>query len=55
MASFNSLVYCLWAMPGAYLRVEHLEGTSLGQAQPYQQTSWKSVPETNTLAYYENS
>jgi hypothetical protein len=30
LASLSSLVYCLWARPGAYSRVEHLKGVSLG-------------------------
>jgi hypothetical protein len=29
MASFSSLVQCLWVRPGAYPRVEHLTGASL--------------------------
>jgi hypothetical protein len=40
-----SLVYCLWARPGAYPRVEHLKGVSL---------SWKGLQTANTLAYYES-
>jgi hypothetical protein len=38
--------------------VEHLEGSSIGQA-PVLPTnvrlSWKGLPETNALAYYEHS
>jgi hypothetical protein len=30
LASLSSLVNCLWARPGAYLRVEHLKDVSLG-------------------------
>jgi hypothetical protein len=30
LASVSSLVHCLWAKPGAYLRVEHLEVSSIG-------------------------
>ncbi len=32
LASCSSLVYCLWARPGAYPRVEHLKGSSIGKA-----------------------
>jgi len=41
LASLSSLVYCLWARPGAYPRLEHLK--------------WKGLRGMNTLAYYENS
>jgi hypothetical protein len=30
LASLCKLVYCLWERPGAYPRVEHLKGVSLG-------------------------
>jgi hypothetical protein len=30
LASLSSLTYCLYARPGAYTRVEHLKGVSLG-------------------------
>jgi hypothetical protein len=29
LPSLSSLVSCLWASPGAYLRVEHLKGSSI--------------------------
>jgi hypothetical protein len=31
LASLSSLVYFMWARPGAYPRVEHLKDASLGQ------------------------
>ncbi len=34
-ASLSGLVYCLWARPGAYPRVEHL--FHFGRLLPYQQ------------------
>jgi hypothetical protein len=58
LISLSSLVYRLWAMSGAYPRVEHLEGSSIGVGSflYYQQTidyAGKAFRE-NTLAYYEN-
>ncbi len=35
---FNNLFYYLWAKPGAYPIVEHLKGSSVGQAHLFQQT-----------------
>jgi hypothetical protein len=35
---------------GAYPRVEHLKGASLGPANI--RLGWRGLPETNTLAYY---
>ncbi len=32
LARLSSLAYCLWAKPGAYPRVEHLKGSSIGEA-----------------------
>jgi hypothetical protein len=56
LRSLSSLVYCLQAMPGAYPRLEHLEGSPLGQA-PVLPTNirlgWKGMPETNALANYK--
>ncbi len=43
--------------PGAYPRVEHLEGASLGKALALPaniRLGWKDSPRTNILAYYEN-
>ncbi len=58
LPSLSSLVYCLWARPGAYPWVEHLKGSSIGHA-PVLPTNirpgWKGLPGTNTLAYQENS
>ncbi len=54
LVSLSSLVYCLWARPGAYPRVDHLKGVSLGQAAALPVNtilSWKGVQGTNTLAY----
>ncbi len=36
--SLSSLVYCLWARPGAYPIVKHQKGVSLGQALAHVQT-----------------
>jgi hypothetical protein len=44
--------------PGAYPRVEHLKGASLGWAPALLaniRLGWKGFPGTNTLAYYEKS
>jgi hypothetical protein len=38
LASRSSLVYCLLARLGAYPRVEHLKGSSIGQALVYKLT-----------------
>jgi hypothetical protein len=58
LASLSGLVYCLWARPGAYPRVEHLKGVSLWQA-PALLTStilyWKGLPGANTPAFDENA
>ncbi len=53
----SSIVHCLRARPGAYPRVEHLKGASIGQvlALPTNiRLGYKGLPGTNTLAYYEN-
>jgi len=45
-------------MPGAYPEVEHLKGSSLGQALALPTNiilGWKGLPGSNTIAYYENS
>ncbi len=39
LASLSSLVYCLWVSLGAYLRVDHLKGSSLGQASAFLPTN----------------
>ena len=58
MASLSSLVYCLWARPGAYPIVVHLKGSLIGQV-PATQTDirlgCKGLPWTITLTYYEHS
>jgi hypothetical protein len=44
--------------PGAYPRVEHLEGSSLGWAHALPaniRLRWEGLPRTNTLGYFENS
>jgi hypothetical protein len=38
LASIFSLVQCLWIMPGAYPRVEHLKVLHSFRLQPYLQT-----------------
>jgi hypothetical protein len=41
----------------AYLRMEHLKGTLLGQAQVSStniRLGWKGLPGSNTQTYYEN-
>jgi hypothetical protein len=58
LASLSSLVYCLWARPGAYPRVEHLKGSSIRQvpALPTNiRPGWKGLPGTNTLTYWAHS
>jgi hypothetical protein len=58
LASLPSLVYCWWARPGAYPRVEHLKGSSIGYdpASPINTILvWRGLPVENTLAYYKNS
>ncbi len=57
LASLSGLAKCLWVRPGAYPRVEHLQGTSLRQAPALPATirlGWKSLPGTNDLAYFES-
>jgi hypothetical protein len=47
----------MWVRPGAYPRVEHPKGASIGLplALPANITlGWKGLPGTNTQAYYEN-
>jgi len=44
-------------LPGAYPRVEHLSGDSLGQALAFPtniRLGWRGLPWKNTLAYYKN-
>ncbi len=51
LASLSSRVYCLWARPGAYLRVENLKGVSLWQALAVPANtilSWQGSQGTNT-------
>ncbi len=57
IASLFSLVYDLWARPGAYSRVEHLKGVLLGQAPalPANTVILERFAGANTPAYYENS
>jgi hypothetical protein len=53
----SSLVRYLWLRQGAYLRVEHLKGVSLGYTPPSLtniSVGWKGLPGTNTLAYFKN-
>jgi hypothetical protein len=45
------------ARPGAYPRVEHLKGVSLGWAPASPSNirlGWRGVPGKNTLAYYKS-
>jgi hypothetical protein len=54
LASLSSLVYCLWTRTGAYSRMEHLKGSSIGLAPALPtniRLDWKSLTGTNTLAY----
>jgi hypothetical protein len=46
-------VLYLWVRPGAYPRVEHPKGASLGALLANIRLGWKGLPETNNLAYYE--
>jgi len=53
-----SLVFCLWARPGAYPRVEHLKGASFGLAPAFLaniKLGWKGLFRTNALAYWAYS
>ncbi len=48
----------MWARPGAYPRVEHLIGSSIGWAPAFPtniRLRWKGFPRANTLAYWKNS
>ncbi len=54
-ASLSSLVYCLWARPGAYPIVLHHKGSSIPALQTDIRLGWKGLPWTNTIGYYENS
>ncbi len=50
-------VSCHRQSPGAYHRVEHLKGATLGQAPALPaniRLGWKGLPGTNTLAYDKN-
>jgi len=47
----------LWVRPGAYPRVEHLKGGSLGYAQALLaniRRGWKGLAGINNLAFYEH-
>ncbi len=58
LSSLSSQAYCLRARPGAYPRVEHLKGVSLGWASTLPANtiqSWRGLQGANTLTYYENS
>jgi hypothetical protein len=58
MISLYTLVQCLRARPEAYPIVEHLKNASLELALAILENirlSWKGLPGTNTLAYYEHS
>jgi hypothetical protein len=51
MARLSSLVYCLWARPGAYHRKEPLKSSLIGQAPALPtniRQGWKGLPGTNT-------
>jgi hypothetical protein len=53
----SSLVYCLWARPGAYPRMDHLKGSPIGQATALLTNiilGWKGLLGANDQAYYEN-
>jgi hypothetical protein len=46
-----------WVKPGAYPKVEHLKGASVGSALALPakiRLGWKNLPRTNTLAYNKN-
>jgi hypothetical protein len=43
----------LWVRLGAYPRVKHLKGASLGYALALLDNIRLGLPGTNTLAYYE--
>ncbi len=46
LAIRSSLVLCLWVRPGAYPRVQHLKGASLGSAlTPNIKLGWKGLPD----------
>jgi hypothetical protein len=48
---FSSPVRYLWLRQGAYLRVEHMKGVSLGQTPPSLtniRLGWKGLPGKNT-------
>jgi len=45
-------------MQGAYPRVDHLKGVSIGVGSAFPaniRLGWKGFPGANTLAYYEKS
>jgi hypothetical protein len=47
---------CWQVRPGAYPKVEHMNGASLGQALALPSNirlGWKGFARTNALAYYE--
>ncbi len=53
-----SLIQCWWVRPEAYPRVEYLKGASPSWALFFLtniRLSWKELPGTNTLAFYEYS
>jgi hypothetical protein len=56
LASISSLVESLLVRSGAYPRVEHLSGASLGEAPSLStniRLGWKGLAGTNARAYYE--
>jgi hypothetical protein len=56
LATFSSLVLYLQVRPGAYTRVEHLKGASLGKAPALLENirlDYKSLPGANVLANYK--
>ncbi len=50
-ASLTSLVYYLWARPGAYTRVERQKGGKAPTFPTNIRLGGKGVPGPNTLAY----
>jgi hypothetical protein len=57
LASLSSLVYFLWARPGAYPKAEHLKGSSIGQAPALPtniRLGWRVLQVTNTITYCED-
>jgi hypothetical protein len=55
-SSISSLVKYMWVRPGAFPRVEHLNGVLLGYAPALPanvRLGKKGLPGTNALAYYK--